>query len=113
MAMYGRKLPGDARPSMTFDSIKEYERWNTLRLLQYSGAIQNLRRQVPFIISEETKYRGETLRKIEYKADFTYIKDGETVVEDVKAFDEAKGSFRTTEAFDLKWKLAGSGIIKF
>ena len=104
LVCYGQRLNG-VKPLMVFDSVKEYERWNTLLLMQRAGAIEHLRRQVPFLISEAAEYRGEKLRKTEYKADFVYVKGNETIVEDVKAFDEEKGRFRTTEAFNLKWKL--------
>lgn len=102
---YGYKLEGKDKPLMVFDSIKEYERWNTLLLMQRGGVISQLRRQVPLLISEQAEYKGQLLRKTEYNADFMYIKGDETIIEDVKAFDEQKGQFRTTEAFNLKWKL--------
>ena len=105
MVCYGYKLEGKEKPLMVFDSIKEYERWNTLLLMQRGGVISQLRRQVPLLISEQSEYRGQILRKTEYKADFMYIKGDETIVEDVKEKKKKKGQFRTTEAFNLKWKL--------
>ena len=104
LVCYGQRLNG-VKPLMVFDSVKEYERWNTLVLLQRGGVISQLRRQVPLLISEQAEYKGQLLRKTEYNADFMYVKGNETIVEDVKAFDEQKGRFRTTETFNLKWKL--------
>ncbi len=91
--------------SIVFDSKKEYNRWEELKLLQRAGKISNLQRQVKWIITEKTEYQGETIREISYKADFQYQKDGKTIVEDVKPFDVATNKYRTTKDFAMKWKL--------
>lgn len=64
-----------------FDSRKEEKRWNELQLMQFMGLISNLERQVPYELVP--KQAGE--RAVTYRADFRYIENGETVVEDVKS----------------------------
>lgn len=88
-----------------YDSEKEYQRWLDLNLMQKAGKISELRRQVPLIIQGKFQYEGKTVRPIIYVADFMYLKDGKTIVEDVKGFDAKTGKFRETEAFRIKWKL--------
>ena len=70
-----------------------------------ANVITDLKRQVPLIIQEKFVYQGKTVRPIIYCADFVYRKDGKTVVEDVKGFDKKTGKWRTTQTFELKWKL--------
>lgn len=65
-----------------FDSLKEGKRYMELKLLQKSGQIQDLKIQVPFILFEKNKYGN----KMKYLADFVYMQNGETIVEDVKGF---------------------------
>lgn len=81
---------------MTFDSKHERDRYCELRLLQKAGVISDLRCQVSFrLISEQRgpdtlgprggRRRGRVLEKaVDYVADFVYVKDGQTVVEDAK-----------------------------
>lgn len=66
-----------------FDSRKEYKRWRELLLLQKSGIIAQLRRQVKF----ELIKKSETERGCSYVADHSWIivETGERVVEDVKS----------------------------
>ena len=83
---------------MTFDSKREAERYIYLKLLQKAGEISDLRCQVEYelipnqygadvITPTGKKKRGKLLeRAVKYKADFTYIEDGELIVEDVKGF---------------------------
>ena len=69
-----------------FDSKKERERWNELRLLERAGAITKLQRQVPFEIIPSQYRDGKCIeRAAKYIADFTYYENGELVVEDVKS----------------------------
>lgn len=98
----------------TFDSRKEYLRYHELSLLEKAGAIQNLKRQVKYILipaqsepSTEVYQRGEKKgqpkpgklieKECAYYADFVYQENGLTVVEDTKGF-------RTTE-YIIKRKL--------
>lgn len=71
---------------LKFDSKKEANRWLVLKMLERSGEISNLQRQVPFILLEkEQGVNGETLRQMKYIADFVYNdKEGNRHVEDVK-----------------------------
>lgn len=88
---------------VTYDSTKEYRRFKELSLLERAGAIQNLQRQVKFVLVPAqrefcneiyTKGRkkgcfkpGKLLEKeCSYIADFAYIQNGEIVVEDTKGF---------------------------
>lgn len=79
-----------------FDSVREARRYQELKLLEKSGAIQNLELQKKYILipaQREPDTTGRTgrpkkgrviEREISYKADFTYTENGRTVVEDVK-----------------------------
>lgn len=71
-------------PEGTFDSKREYERWCELKLLQRAGRIRDLRRQVRYnlVPAQYNKIRNE--RPVDYIADFVYLQNGRTVVEDVK-----------------------------
>lgn len=82
-----------------FDSRKEFNRYLELLIYQESGVIQDLKRQVPFVICDKViNEEGKVLqRESKYIADFTYIKDGELVVEDAKGF--------RTDLYKLKKKL--------
>jgi len=63
---------------ITFDSKREAKRWVELQLLSRAGHITNLLRQVKFPIVVNGHPIGL------YIADFTYLKDGQRVVEDSK-----------------------------
>ena len=56
-----------------FASKKEMDRWHLLRMVEKSGEIKDLKRQVPFILQEEfiSKQWGEQ-KPIIYIADFVY-----------------------------------------
>lgn len=82
---------------ITFDSLKEGNRYQELKLLQRTGVITDLELQPKFLLQDKFKYRGKTERKIEYKADFKYKENGKIVVEDVKGFK--------TDVYKLKRKL--------
>lgn len=72
---------------ITFDSQKEYQRFCELRLLERAGAIRDLQRQVSFTLIPVQKRKGKVIeRECSYKADFTYLGNGELVVEDVKGY---------------------------
>ena len=87
---------------MTFDSRKEYRRYQTLQMLEKGGVITNLRRQVRYeLIPNQYTTKNIQLktmqkqkqvlveRKVEYVADFVYEQDGTTIVEDTKGFRTA------------------------
>lgn len=61
-----------------FDSAREADRWQELKLWEHSGEIKELERQVRF----DLKVNKHLI--CAYIADFTYRKDGTLIVEDVK-----------------------------
>ena len=81
-----------------FDSKKEYQRWLVLKDAEAQGLITDLQRQVKFelipavredyVVHLKTKDK-ECERTIQlpitYTCDFQYTKNGETIIEDVKA----------------------------
>ena len=80
-----------------FDSIQESKRYKELKLLLRAKQISNLELQPHFLLQESFKKNGKTYRKIEYIADFKYIENGKTIIEDVKGIQ--------TDVFKLKHKL--------
>ena len=91
---YGNKktIVGDIK----FDSKKEARRYEELKVLESMGKILDLRRQVKFELIP--KQEGE--RAINYYADFTYLQNGQLVVEDVKS-----SITRTNDTYIIKRKL--------
>ena len=91
MSKYGnRKVTVDG---LTFDSVKEANRWCELKLMQRAGEIKDLERQVTFILIPTQKdwKTGKVLeRECKYVADFVFWENGrngwEKVVEDTKGF---------------------------
>lgn len=83
--------------NITFDSKKESLRYQQLKLLEQAGVISNLELQKKFILQDKFELNGKKYREISYVADFVYIQDGETVVEDAKGFK--------TEVYKLKKKM--------
>ena len=86
---------------ITFDSKKEAIRYAELKLLEKSGHIKDLQRQVKFVLipslreTPTEKYTrgakkgqfklGKVIeREVAYIADFVYLENGKTVVEDTK-----------------------------
>lgn len=89
-----------------FDSKKEAKRYKELLLLERSGSIQQLERQVKFVLipaqrefSNEIYQSGKNKgsfkpgkileRECAYIADFAYVRDNRLVVEDTKGFRTA------------------------
>ena len=99
---YGNRKVTTADGSQ-FDSKKEHQRWYELQLMEKAGLIENLQRQVKFVLIP-TQYREyerygkngrplKPMRKLlekecSYIADFVYYDNrlSETVVEDVKGY---------------------------
>ena len=86
---------------ITYDSKKEYRRHQELSLLERVGTIQDLERQVKYVLipaQYETYARygkkGQRIKdgrrllekECSYIADFVYIEDGKPVIEDTKGF---------------------------
>lgn len=107
MAKYGNKKV--IIDGIVFDSKKEAMRWKALSLLEKAGAIQNLTRQVKFVLIPAQRepgtmgkrgglIQGKLIEKeCSYKADFFYMENGVPVVEDVKGY--------RTEVYKIKRKL--------
>ena len=90
--------------SAGYDSKKEKKRADTLRLLEKTGEISNLREQVAYeLIPSQYLIIGGKKKCIErsckYIADFVYEKNGETIVEDTKS------PITRTPAYVIKRKL--------
>jgi hypothetical protein len=96
---YGNKKV--TRNGETYDSIKEANRHAVLKLLERSGKISGLQRQVKFVLIP-AQYEPDTIgpkggvrrgklleREVFYVADFVYTQDGKQVVEDTKGFRTA------------------------
>jgi len=80
---------------MNFDSEKELKHWKNLELLQKAGKISDLKRQVNF------KLVVNDFLICTYRADMTYVEEGELKIADVKGW---KGGDRYT-MFTMKRKL--------
>jgi len=75
------------RKTKGFDSVKEAMRYQELLLMERAGKIQGLACQVPFELIPTQYIDGKCVeRACVYKADFTYWKDNEFIVEDCKGF---------------------------
>lgn len=71
---------------ISFDSQKEARRYDELMLELKTGLIRDLRLQPQFTLQESYKTcEGKRVRSIRYVADFSYIRSGSLVVEDVKS----------------------------
>ena len=73
---------------ITFDSMKEANRYRELKLLEKVGEISNLVLQPVYVLLNGFEYKGEKIRAIKYIGDFEYIevKTGNKVLEDTKGF---------------------------
>lgn len=71
--------------TVTFDSKKEAERYDQLKILLKAGRIVSLRLQPKYLLLDTLRIKGHrTMPKRYYIADFEYIQDGKVIVEDVK-----------------------------
>ena len=76
----------DKRGNLKFDSRKEARRYDALVLMLRKGEISDLRVQPEFTLIEAyTMPGGERVRALRYRADFSYRRNGELIVEDVKS----------------------------
>ena len=88
---------------ITFDSKKEAGRYKELKTLERAGIIQKLQRQVKYVLvpaqyerTDEVYTKGKDKgkpkkgrlieRECAYYADFVYMQNGNTIVEDVKGY---------------------------
>ena len=88
---------------VAFDSKKEAKRYRELKLLEDAGIIEKLERQVKFdLLPNQKDPDGKVIeRKVQYIADFVYLKNGKVCVEDVKGYRDG-GAYRV---FVIKRKL--------
>lgn len=84
--------------NIEFDSMKEMSWYIKYELMEKSGSIKDLQRQVKFELQPSFKLNGKTIRAINYYADITYIdKDNKLHVIDIKGMK--------TEVYKLKKKM--------
>lgn len=93
---YSKKVIVD---NIKFDSKKEANYYLKLKVLERAGIIKDLELQKEYILQDKFKLNNKTIRKITYKADFSYISasDDKLHIVDVKGFK--------TEVYKLKKKL--------
>lgn len=84
---------------ITFDSIKEGNRYRELKLLERAHVIKDLRLQVSFILQDGYVFQNRKIKPITYVADFVYYDNEKkcTVVEDTKGV--------RTDVYKLKKKM--------
>jgi len=67
-----------------FDSQKEGCRYKFLKKMEEIGNISNLELQTVFELAPSVIINGRKKPALKYKADFTYIQNGNKIIEDVK-----------------------------
>lgn len=88
-----------------FDSRREMERYSHLLMLERAGRIQQLERQVVFVLAPAVVIDGRKRPALKYVADFTYVEPGAVV----KTVEDVKG--KITEGYRIKRHLmAAMGI---
>ena len=86
---------------IVFDSKLEAQRYEHLKLMELAKVIKDLKAHPKFELQERFRdSEGVAQRAITYTADFSYQRDGELIVEDVKSPFTAKDS-----VFRLKSKM--------
>lgn len=101
--MYGGKSKYHATKTVidgiTFDSKREAKRYQELKLLERTGAIKDLQRQVRYELIPAFDAGGKHYRPTSYVADFVYTDTatGEGIVEDCKGY--------RTDVYRLKSKM--------
>lgn len=86
------------RNGIRFDSEGEANRYMELKLLEAGQYISDLKIQPVFVLLEKfTDSAGNKHAAIRYRADFSYIDNGQRVVEDFKGVE--------TEVFRIKRKM--------
>ena len=86
---------------IVFDSKKEAERYVELKLLERSGVISNLQRQVCFEIVPKT---SKNKRARFYVADFLYEVNGRKIIEDVKSIITKKNPVYSLKKAIVLWR---------
>jgi hypothetical protein len=77
---------------ITFDSKREAKHYDGLLILQATGLIRGLQRQVKYVlIPRQNDAQGKCLfRAVTYTADFTYWSGDQFVVEDAKGYPDPR-----------------------
>ena len=86
-----------------FDSLKEARRYDHLYILAKAKKISKLTIQPKYLLMETQIHNGVTFPKVTYSADFRYIKNNITYVEDVKSDHTRKIA---TYRVKIKWFLS-------
>lgn len=95
-----------------FDSIVEGRRYKELKILEKGNCVTDLKLQPKFELQTKfTNAKGEHIRAITYKADFSYIENGKIIVEDVKGV-ETKDFKLKKKLFEYKYKDVDFRLIK-
>lgn len=86
---------------ISFDSVKEMNRYCDLKFMLMAGEITDLEVHKPYELQEAFRAAdGKWIRAITYEADFVYKdKDGKTIIEDVKS------KATKTPAYNIKKKM--------
>ena len=88
---------------ISFDSVKEMNRYCDLKYMLLAGEIKDLEVHKPFELQEAFRdMNGKWIRPIYYEADFVYtdVKTGQQVIEDVKSKATA-----ANQVYELKKKM--------
>ena len=80
-----------------FDSKKEGAYYLKLKMLEEKGIIYDLKLQVKYELQPKFEFNGNTIRSINYVADFTYMQDGKLHIVDTKGI--------RTDVYKLKKKM--------
>lgn len=95
MGKYNNKIV--FHDGIKFDSIREFNYYTKLKLMQKAGLIWNLELQKKYVLQKAFTFDGKKIREISYYADFVYEdKDGLHVI-DTKGY--------RTDTYKLKKKL--------
>ena len=86
---------------MVFDSKKEANRFQELKLLERGGVISDLKTQVRFLICPK---EGGNKRARYYVADFVYTEGSKTIIEDVKSEITRKNAVYSLKKALVQWQ---------
>ena len=86
-----------------FDSKREAKRYDDLYLLLKASKISSLVLQPEFLLMDTQRHNNITYTKVKYVADFKYIQNDKTIVEDVKSDFTSKDK---TYRVKIKWFLS-------
>ena len=96
--MPARKVTLDG---IQFDSVAESNRYLVLRQMEADGEISDLKAHSKDIeielLPRLVLSKHQTISRSKYTPDFTYTRNGVTVIEDVKS--------KRTDGFNMRWKL--------